>query len=129
MTRPWLVGAAVLAGCGGHTAPPEPDGGGDPTSPTIVYLQPVEHLSRASLALRGVRPSLDELHEVAADPTRLSAIVDRYLDTPEFAETIKDLHNETLLMRVEQPLLSLPPKGALTATTFNDVNTVFDEPL
>lgn len=38
---------------------------GEPPSTTATYLMPTEHLARASLALRGIRPSLAELRAVA----------------------------------------------------------------
>jgi L-ribulose-5-phosphate 3-epimerase UlaE len=39
----------------------------EPPDPAEVYLTPTEHLVRASMALRGVRPSLEELRAVDAD--------------------------------------------------------------
>ncbi len=119
-----------LAACGTDHAPPPPDA---PTAdPTLHYLSPTEHLTRASLALRGVRPSVADLQAVAADPTQLPAIVDRYLATPEFGATIEDLHNEQLLMRLEQPQFTMQPvAGTATAgATFLQLNTsVYEEPL
>lgn len=105
--------------------PPTP-----PPDPTVVYLTPTQHLSRASLALRGVRPSIEELRTVDADPAQLPAIVDHYLASPEFVETIKELHNETLLLRIEQPTFTFPGTAAFPATTALNVNgSVFDEAL
>src|SRR5690349_16869194 len=80
--------AILVAAC--SAAPP-------PATPS-TRLSPTEHLARASLALRGVRPSLAELTLVAAEPGRLPALVDRYLDTPEFAATIRELHDAVLLL-------------------------------
>src|SRR5689334_21105054 len=88
------------------TTPPDPDP--DPVSPTAVFLSPAQHLTRASMALRGVRPSVEDLRAVEADPKMLPAIVDRYLQSPEFGQTIMELHNETLLVRVEQPQMTYP---------------------
>ena len=117
---------AALAACGDNTPPTPPD----PPDGTLVYLTPTQHLARASLALRGLRPSLDDLRAVDADPARLPAIVDGYLDTPELGETIRELHNETLLLRVEQGFLTFPAIGGLTNATATRINgAVFDEPL
>ena len=68
-----------LAACTSEVVPPTPDAAPDPVSPTVVYLTPTQHLTRASMALRGVRPSLEDLRAVEADPQALGGIVDRYL--------------------------------------------------
>src|SRR5258708_6267090 len=107
LARHTLLISVFALGCGNDNGTPPADAP-DETSPTIVYLTPVQHLTRASLTLRGVRPSVDDLQAVATDSTALPAIVDRYLATPEFGATIKDLHNASLLLRVEFPLL-VPP--------------------
>jgi hypothetical protein len=94
-----------------------------------VWLTPTQHLARASLALRGVRPSIDDLRAVAADPTKLPSLVDGYLATPEFGDTMIDLHNEALLLRTEFPLLVLPVEAPLTGSSFTDMAHAYDEPL
>jgi hypothetical protein len=99
-------------------------------SPTAVYLTPAQHLTRISLALRGMRPSVADLEAVDANPDAIGGIVDRYLETPAFAETIKELHNETLLMRIEVPQFTYPAIGPLAGKTAREINTgKFDEPL
>lgn len=72
-----------------------------PDAPLVVPLAATDHLVRASLALRGARPSIEELRSVEEDPAALDAIVDGYLDTPEFGRTMRDLHNEALLLRLD----------------------------
>jgi hypothetical protein len=99
-------------------------------SPTAVFLSPVQHLTRASMALRGVRPSVEDLKAVEEDPSQLPAIVDRYLASPEFGETIMELHNETMLVRVEQPQMTYPAIGPLAGASARDINDgLFEEPL
>lgn len=125
----FLAGAALVAltACDDNAPPTPPDDTGDGT---VVYLTPTQHLTRASLALRGMRPSLEDLRAVDANPDALPAIVDRYLTSPEFGETIRELHNETLLLRVEQNFLTFSPIGGLTGATATRINgAVFDEPL
>lgn len=125
---PLFAGAVLAAACGGDEAPVPPDE--PPADATRVYLTPTQHLTRASLALRGLRPSIEDLRAVDADPAALPAIVDRYLNAPEFGETIKELHNETLLLRVEQGFLTMPAIGGLADATATQINgAVFDEPL
>ena len=124
---PPLFAAAALAACSGSSTPPPDD---PPADATVVHLTPTQHLTRASLALRGLRPSIEDLRAVDADPEALPGLVDRYLASPEFGETMKELHNETLLLRVEQGFLTFPAIGGLTGATATRINgAVFDEPL
>ena len=82
------------------------------------------------MALRGVRPSLAELRAVAADPGRLPGFVDRYLASPEFGTTIRDLHNEVLLLHPLITNLTPPPSPPLSQISFNAMNqSIYDEPL
>ncbi len=118
-----------LAACASDVRPAGDDGPPPDLSPTAVYLSPTQHLTRISLALRGMRPSLDDLHRVKDDPNVLPSIVDRYLDSPAFGETIKELHNETLLMRIEQPTFTYPALGPLATATAREINSQFEEPL
>lgn len=99
-----------------------------PTSST--RLSPTEHLARASLALRGVRPSIAELRAVAAAPELLPAVVDRYLDSPEFAATVRELHDAVLLLHPQLTNFTPPPAPPLQAISFSAMNrSIYDEPL
>jgi hypothetical protein len=120
----------VSLGACTESATTTPDDPQDPVSPTAVFLSPAQHLSRASMALRGMRPSVEDLRAVAADPDALPGIVDRYLASPEFGATIRELHNETLLVRVEQPQMTYPNIGPLATKTAREINDgLFEEPL
>ena len=100
-----------------------------PSTPA-TRLTPTEHLARASLALRGVRPSLAELRAVAGDPDKLPALVDRYLESPEFAATIRELHDSVLLLHPQLTNFTPQPAPPLQSITFNDMNrSIYDEPL
>src|SRR5687768_7569636 len=79
----------VLGACTENATPTDPTD--PPVSPTAVFLSPAQHLTRASMALRGMRPTVEDLRAVEADPTLIPTIVDRYLASPEFGETIKEL--------------------------------------
>ena len=105
-----------------------------PTVPTVpattTFLSPTAHLVRAAMALRGVRPSMSELAAVAADPNALPGIVDSYLATPEFGATIRDLHNEVLLLRIQWPDLTPGANGSMGRYSFDEIgNSYFQEPL
>jgi hypothetical protein len=115
--------AFVASACGDDRAHPPPD-------PDVTFLTPTEHLTRASLALRGVRPSLDDLRAVDSDPKALPAIVDRYLATPEFGATIRELHNEALLLEIEDPAFTPSPIGDISDKSLSEISrSIFDEPL
>lgn len=98
-----LTLVAALAGCRPQIRDLGGDGGGDDPQPPpdagLVLLSPTDRLVRASMALRGIRPSIDELAAVHGDPSRLASIVDGYTDSPEFLETMRDLHAENFLTR------------------------------
>src|SRR5688572_28442775 len=107
---------------GGSGESGTPADGGD--GPAPVYLSPSEHLVRISMALRGTRPSAEELAAVEADPAALEAIVDGYLDSPNFGETMRDLHNESLLVLADYffypaGYVDLPPLEGTDPYTLN----------
>lgn len=116
-----LAAACTGPGPGGDDGPPGDDAGVTP-SPTAVYLTPTQHLTRASLALRGLRPSVEDLQAVNADPSVLGDIVDGYLATPEFGATIREMHDEALLLRVEDNLFTFPATATFTGHTAYEVN-------
>ncbi|HWB74456.1 MAG TPA: hypothetical protein VG755_05865 [Nannocystaceae bacterium] len=93
---------AIACGCadaqGGDGDGSEGEDDGDAPEPTVETLAPGERLVRISMALRGVRPRTDELAAVEADPSALGGIVDAYLNDAAFGETIRELHNEALLV-------------------------------
>jgi hypothetical protein len=125
-------------GCGeDEPAPaPAPPGVGappvEPAAPKMAFISPLQHLVRASMALRGIRPSVQEMREVAQDPSRLGAIVDQYLATPEFGAMIRELHDEALRVKIAPVLYpaGFPARGPLAAEESQALNeSVTDAPL
>jgi hypothetical protein len=103
--------AALSCACSSPHRPsdaarPAADPAATPAPAAVVYLSPTDHLVRASMTLRGKRPSVAELRLVQKDPSALPAIVDDYLDSDEFGLTIRELHNEAIL--TETDILSFP---------------------
>ena len=129
MLAPFLLVSLVACDQGPGPGPGPDDDDDDLPSPTAVYLTPPQHLTRASIAIRGMRPSVADLEAVDADPGALPAIIDRYLTSPQFAATMRELHNETLLMRLEQPAFTYPAMGPLATATARQINSIFEEPL
>lgn len=124
MTRVILV-LAVAGGCSATPAPTPP-----PSAGTLVYLTPPEHLTRASMALRGIRPSIADLRAVAADPGQLPGLVDGYLASPELGATVRELHNEVLLLRIERGDYTPPPLPPIADKSRSEIaSSVYDEPL
>lgn len=85
----WVNQVAAGTHCGG--------GGDVPMAP----LEPAELLVRASMDLRGMRPSLAELDAVEANPSQYGLFVDQYLHSPQFLERVKDVFDDALLVRRE----------------------------
>jgi hypothetical protein len=91
----------------------------------VEQLSATDYLLRASMALRGIRPSIEELISVDADPTKLVEFVDAYLDDPLFGETIRDMHAESLLLRAENVVL--PALGPLEGESSHGIHTAITE--
>lgn len=101
----------ALAGCGGSPADDAPtddsaaDTAGGDTASTPVELVPAAPdalLTRISLDLRGIRPSLAEQDEVAAaaDPTAaIDALTAAWLHDPRFGDQVASLYADVLLTR------------------------------
>jgi Protein of unknown function (DUF1585)/Protein of unknown function (DUF1588) len=101
-----------------------------PPATTVAYLTPTEHLARVSMALRGVRPSLADLRDIAGRATPLADVVDRYLASPEFGATVRELHDEVWLLHPQLTNFTPPPAPPLTDVPFTAMNrSIYDEPL
>lgn len=103
------LGGLVACGTGGSepssSGAPEDShdtGGALPVSNTAVLLGDADRLLRISMTLRGTRPSPAEYAALAADPNALAGLVDVWLDDPHFGDTIRDIENQTLLVRRER---------------------------
>jgi hypothetical protein len=132
------VSACALTGCPDAESPAYEDtsDGGTAESesdtddaPGTARLSETDRLVRISMALRGRRPSPAELDAVAADSAALDAIVDGYLDDPAFGETIRDLHNEALLVLVDYFIYpaGFPPLGPLAGRDSYELNRAVTE--
>lgn len=95
----------------------------------IEPLDPLVLLTRASLDLRGVRPTVAEIQAVEADPATLEASIDTFLADPRFGDRAADLFSEVYLTRTETYLVSFAAYD-LDGFAFPDVlASVGDEPL
>lgn len=102
----WLL---ALLGCTRTPdVPPAPDptGTSDPGTTAAPVtpsppLSPLALLVRASLDVRGVRPSPDELAAVLADPTSVDAAIEGFLTDPRFEDRLVASYQEAFLTRME----------------------------
>ena len=76
-----------------HTPAPEAD--------TAAAVVPLSQLARASLDLRGARPTLDEIAAFEADPAVYPDLVEAWLADPGFGERVRSLYAEVTLTHTE----------------------------
>jgi len=86
----WLA----LAGCGGVDQ--------DSAVDVPPEMSAVDLLTRVSLDLRGVRPSLDELEAVEADPAAVEGYIDSFLQDERLTERIVSMWSEIYLTRQDE---------------------------
>jgi len=118
---PWIPLLVSLSACDPAPA--------DGPSPGLHDPLPVtDQLLRISMALRGVRPEVEELDRVQDDPDALEELVDDYLASPEFGLMVRDLYAEALLLRGVYPVL--PAIDALDGYTRGEIaRTLWEAPL
>lgn len=116
------------SGGSGDTDPANPP----PADPAAYHvLDGPRRLLRASMALRGTRPSRDEYQRVIDDPAAFPTIVDEYLQSPAFGATVR--HHFTEWMELDQSPdiypAGFPALGALSGLTSQELNgSIIDAP-
>jgi hypothetical protein len=63
----------------------------------VLHMDATALLTRASLDLRGVRPSVEEIELVEADPQALEALIEAFIEDPRFGDRVRDLYGEIYL--------------------------------
>ena len=61
----------------------------DAPAPDAAALDARRRLIRASLDVRGIRPSLEELDQVKSDPDAVDGLVEGFVDHPGFARRVR----------------------------------------
>jgi len=92
-----------------------------------VEADPVAVLFRASLDLRGVRPTVAEIEAVEADPDALEELLDAFVQDPRLEDRIVDLFGEIYLTRVDSLTVSAASYGLDDEVGF--ASAVGQEPL
>ncbi|MGC6508191.1 MAG: hypothetical protein ACON4U_07220 [Myxococcota bacterium] len=67
-----------------------PDPSNELTSDAFL-LQPSRRLARASLDIRGKLPTLEEQHQIIADPEQFEVLVDKFLQDPGFGPRVREI--------------------------------------
>ncbi len=105
----------------------------EPTpGPEYVVLEGGRLLRRMSLDLRGILPSLAELQEVQADPSRVDALRDAYLEDPRFEQRLVQLFAEQWHTQVDDFLVTYREYQELASSPGSEFpfeRSVGDEPL
>jgi hypothetical protein len=132
----WSAPLLWLAACGepepAHPAP-SPEPAPVSTEPTVPadLLSPRERAIRASMAVRGIRPSPGELAAIDLDPDGLATLVATWVESPEFLATMRDLHAQDLAVRTDADNDTLMPARGPFEGANQEVlaDSILEEPL
>lgn len=93
----------------------------------VTQMGAVAVLQRASLDLRGVRPSVAEVEAVEADPAALDAMIEGFFESDRFGERVRDLFSTIYLTRSDYFYVGAADYGQTDEAAF--ARAVGDEPL
>lgn len=96
-------------------------------APVVDLLGPVGALTRASLDLRGVRPTAEEIAAVEADPAAYDTLLESYLVDARFPGRVRDLFAQIYLTRQDAYYVYASDFGLDDQASF--VAAVGEEPL
>ena len=119
-------------GCASQQEPPEIN---TPEEETTEEEQvesgpdPIAQLFRASLDLRGVRPTLEEIERVVDSSDNYEALVDEYLEDDRFQDRLVDMYAEVFLTRSDGYSVDAAGYGLPGERQFEFVRSVGDETL
>ena len=101
------------------------DGDTGRTAAHYVPLSAEQRLLRASMALRGKRPSVADYDAVAEDPQRYAALVDGYLQESAFEQTVQQHFTEWLELDQAPDVYpaGFPAVGDLEGVPTHELNT------
>jgi hypothetical protein len=101
----------------------------EPVDTTVALLSPRQQLTRASVDLRGVHPSEDELAAIEADPVLYADFVDRYLDDPRFLDRVEQIVADQYLTRTGETYFDPTEAGLGGYPAASVADSVGDEPI
>jgi hypothetical protein len=91
-----LALGCLFSGCAEDDKPGETG-----PAPVPTEADPLAKLARASLDIRGVRPSDSDIERIEADPSAYAALVDAYMKDDRFADQVVALYSEIYLTTSE----------------------------
>ena len=95
-----MVSLLLLAACSNtEVSDPIEDTPSTRNPPSAEQALPL--LTRASMDLRGIRPSLEELEQIEAEPGRLSTLVESFLDDPNFGAQLRSHYSNIYLTKLD----------------------------
>lgn len=111
----------LLLSCGGETPAVRPD----PTGASFEVVDRARLLQRASMVLRGTRPSLEEYARLEADPEAFELLVDELLASQRFGATVRQLATEWLELDQAPDVYpaGFPAVGELEGMGTHELNT------
>lgn len=102
-----FLGIAFLASCTGPGADQGNTGDTDVVVAADPEIPPSRLLTRLSMDLRGVRPTVEELDQIEANPDLYTTFVDDWLAEERFGQRIADLWAEVFYTRNERHFVEL----------------------
>jgi hypothetical protein len=121
--------ALSLVGCGETEVPPEANHPVEEAPGIETGPDPIAQLFRASLDLRGMRPSLEEIAVIDDDPEAYASLVEDFLADPRFAERLISMYSEVFLTRSDSYTVSATDYGLSGEQQFDFARSVGDETL
>jgi hypothetical protein len=97
-----MVNLLLLFACGGAGNSTDAPGRDSAVErPDLVDLPRLQLLTRASMDLRGVRPSIAELESVEADASALDTLISSFLDGDLFGEQLRSHYSNIYLTKLD----------------------------
>jgi hypothetical protein len=118
-----------LLSCAQESAAPAPSSDPPRSEPpaAVERLADVQVLHRASLDLRGIRPSVAEVEAVEADPAALDPMILGFMESEPFGERLRDLFSTIYLTRSDYFYVGAADYGQSDEAAF--ARAVGEEPL
>ena len=120
----------MMVSCGQvDEIPPEVNYPAEEPDPDYGGPDPIAQLFRASLDLRGVRPTLAEIQRLDTEDDAYETMVHEFIDDPRFTQRIVNMYSEVFLTRADSYTVSARDYGLPDDRQFEFVRSVGDETL
>ena len=97
-----MVSLLLMLACSDQPSSTPGDSGETTTSnQTVQDLPPLQLLTRASMDLRGIRPRLEEMEAIEADPTVLDSLIEGFLSDELFGAQLRSHYANIYLTKLD----------------------------